>query len=109
MFNAPGVVSVCHMFFVLAFILNTVIVVAVAGMSFIYGSVTVVCRALFGFIMAMYMYMCMCVCVYIYVCLYVYVYMCIYIYMYVCVYVCMYVCIYIYPYFIVIVVFVCFY
>ena len=95
--NAPGVVSICHVLFVLAFILTIVVAVVVASMSFICGSVTMVCSALLGFIMSMYIYLCMYVCVYIYICMFICV--CVYVYVCVCVY------IYIYPYFIVIVVF----
>ena len=89
--NAPSVVFICHVLFVLAFILTIVVTVVVSSMSFVCGSVTMVCGALRGFIMTMY------ICVY--VC------MCIYVDMWICR--CMYV--YVYPYFSVIVVFVGFY
>ena len=42
------------MLFGLAFILTVVVVAVVASMSFICVSVTMVCDALFGFIMAMF-------------------------------------------------------
>ena len=80
--NAPGIVSICHMLPVLAFILTIVVAAVVASMSFICGSVTMVCMvctALLGFIMSMYIYICVCVYVYIFiyvcVCMYIYIYM----------------------------------
>ena len=42
------------MLFVLAFVLTIVVAVVAASMYFICGSVTIVCGALFGLIMAMY-------------------------------------------------------
>ena len=77
---APGVVFICHVLFALAFTLTIVAAVIVATMSFVCGSVTMVCVALLRFTMVIYMYMCMCICmymcvwsIYIYVCAYVYV------------------------------------
>ena len=95
---APGVVSICHVLFVLAFILTIVVTVVVANMSFI--CVTMVCVALLGFIMVMYLYMCMCICMYVSVwCMYIYVSMsvCMYIYMIYMIYM-IYIYIYIYTY-----------
>ena len=105
--NAPRVVSICHVFFVLAFILTIVVTVVVASMSFICGNATMVCSALLGFVMSMYIYLCMCVCIYLYMYVPMYIRICVCIYVYICIYVwvymCMYIYIYIYTYFIVIV------
>ena len=80
-FIPPGVIFICHVLFVLAFILTIVVTVVVTSMSFI--CVTMVCVALLGFIMVMYMYMCMCICMYICVwCMYIYVYVCLSVYIY---------------------------